>query len=86
MKSWMLDIKAGHRLRPMPQWNNTEKKYRQLPVPTEVLGVKEQRGCQSGVLLKVQFKGGGTSWLDAGWFFKPNSKYPAVREASNGSD
>jgi hypothetical protein len=76
MKDWMRDIQPGHKLRPSPVWNNTERPYRQLRVPTTVLDTKRQNGCQSGLLLKVEFKGGGHSWVDAGWFCKPNSRYP----------
>lgn len=76
VEDWMRDIRPGHKLRPDPLWNNTERQPRQLRVPTIVLDVKEQNNCQSGLLLKVKFKHGGTGWLDAGWFCKPTSRYP----------
>ena len=76
MKDWMRDIRPGHKLRPKPLWNNTERPPRQLRVPTTVLNTKEQNGCESGLMLEVEFKHGGSVWLDAGWFCKPNARCP----------
>ena len=76
MKDWMSNIKAGSSLRPKPLWNRSESPTRQLRVPTIVLETREQTGCQSGLLLKIEFKNGGFGWLDAGWFERPNSNYP----------
>lgn len=33
-----------------------------------VVGVKQDNGCVTGVLVKAQVPGGLTSWLDASWF------------------
>ncbi len=77
---WISQIVPGVYLRPKPLWNNTERGPRHLEVPTEILDVRAQKGCESGVMLKVQLKGGVMTWLDAGWFCKPCSKYPLTQD------
>lgn len=68
-----VNVKIGDMLDPLGLWNASER-VRKLTYPTEVLDVLHQRGCQTGVLLKVRFTNGAESYLDAGWFNAPNDK------------
>ena len=66
-----LTVKRGDMLDPIGLWNASER-ARKLAYPTEVLDVRHERGCQTGVLLKVRFLSGAEAYLDAGWFNAPN--------------
>lgn len=79
VEKWMKEVKAGHYLRPDPLWNNWERSYRHLAVPSEILDVAENIGSEVRIIFKVRFRGGDTSWLSAAWFCKPNSKYPLCK-------
>lgn len=59
---------AGAMVKPKRLWNQTERQDRRLDSPTEVLDVKLERGCQSGVMLKVKTVSGQEVWLDSHWF------------------
>ena len=67
-----LTVKRGDMLDPIGLWNASER-ARKLAYPTEVLDVRHERGCQTGVLLKVRFLSGAEAYLDAGWFNAPNA-------------
>jgi hypothetical protein len=60
-------IQPGDMLYPLGLWNATER-TRKLAYPTEVLDVRHEVGCQTGVMLRVRFENGTESYLDAGWF------------------
>lgn len=66
-----LNIKTGDKLDPIGLWNASER-VRKLLYPTEVLDVRHEGGCQTGVMLKVRFTNGAEGYLDAGWFNAPN--------------
>lgn len=59
---------VGALVTPKSLWNRTERQDRHLNSPTEVLDIKLERGCQSGVMLKVKTVGGQEVWLDSHWF------------------
>lgn len=63
-------IRVGDMLNPDPLWNQTERPQHRLAAPTRVLGVSQQRICETGVMLKVREVGGGERWLSAGWFLQ----------------
>ena len=67
-----LTIKAGDMLDPIDIWNSTER-FRKLTCPTEVIEVHHERGCQTGVLIKVKFTSGAEAYLDAAWFNAPTA-------------
>lgn len=60
-------IRIGDTLRPIPLWNQTERKINHLPDRCEVTGIKEAR-CELGVMVCVKTEGGAGRWLSAGWF------------------
>lgn len=60
-------IKAGAKLIPNPIWNETER-TRKLRIPAEVVDVRTERNCQTGVMVKVLDVRGESQWLSAGWF------------------
>lgn len=69
---WFKNVKAGDKLRPIPDWNRTERGGNQLPDPVEILRAMEATS-QSGVLFTVRTKDGTERNLDAAWFIKPNA-------------
>lgn len=60
-------IRVGDMLKPIPLWNETERKINHLPAKCEVLDVKAAR-CELGVIVCVKTEGGVGRWLSAGWF------------------
>lgn len=62
-----LTVRGGDLLEPHWTWNATEP-HRKLSCPTEALEVRLERGCQTGVLIRVRFLNGDEADLDAGWF------------------
>ncbi len=66
-----LKLKVGDQLDPIGLWNANER-TRKLTYPTEILDVRKERSCQTGVMLKVRFTDGAETYLDAGWFNAPN--------------
>ncbi len=65
-------IKAGDMLVPDETWNRTSAPRDKLPVPTEVLAVREAI-CQSGRLLAVRSVSGERRELSASWFLEPEA-------------
>ena len=64
--------KAGDMLVPDETWNRTSAPRDKLPVPTEVLAVREAI-CQSGRLLTVRSVSGDERELCASWFLEPEA-------------
>jgi hypothetical protein len=65
-------IKAGDMLVPDETWNRTSAPRNKLPVPAEVLAVREAI-CQSGRLLTVRSVSGDERELSASWFLDPEA-------------
>ena len=80
-----LKVKRGDMLDPIGLWNASERS-RKLAYPTEVLDVRHERGCQTGVLLKVRFLSGAEAYLDAGWFNAPNAEVTGGPQAARPVD
>lgn len=61
-----MNIRIGQKLKPIPQWNKTEK-HRKLPDLAEVLDIRK-KSSQTGVMVLVNQINGDSVWLDLGWF------------------
>lgn len=64
---WFREVKPGDVVKPLPLWNQTERKPNHLASATKVLAIKEATS-QTGFLFKVASLNGQEQWLDAGWF------------------
>lgn len=71
LRSWALTVKRGDLLRPKALWNQTDQ-MRRLSDPVEVRAVHIGAGSQTGVTFCVWTVGGGSIWIDAGWFERPD--------------
>lgn len=68
-RAWAQTIEPGHKLRPKPQWNQTERMAaRRLPAVVEVIDVERGPGWQYRVGLTVASITGRRLQLSAGWF------------------
>lgn len=68
-EAWMLEVKAGDRLRVKAYWNRTSSD--KMPHPVPVVSIYRGPGSQSGIQYTVQREDGTTIKLDAAWFKEP---------------
>lgn len=69
---WYEKVKPGYKLRPIPDWNMSERKGNQLPDPVMILAVRKTNS-QSGVVFTVRTMNGNERELDACWFMEHRS-------------
>jgi hypothetical protein len=74
-----LKLRPGDSVWIKPLWNNTDRPPSRTDRPTEVVSIRECSGCQTGVLISVQDRGGSYVELDAYWFDEPDDKTDGER-------